>query len=99
MIRPLTMLILAAPLLLSTQVSAETIEKEEMTQEFVMMLRGGGGGEAYEFGSNGYGYGYSDEMQHSRRLAWDWSMSWGNLLCTFKRWNAYSPHHVLLYVF
>jgi hypothetical protein len=92
MIRPLTMLLLVAPLLLSAQVSAESIEKEEMAQEFAMMLRGGG--EAYEFGSNGYGYEYGDEMQHGRRLAWDWSCSWGNLLCTFQCWNAYS-HHVL----
>jgi hypothetical protein len=89
------MLLLAAPLLLSAQVSAETVEKEEMAQEFGMMLRGGG--EAYEFGSNGYGYGYGyengAETQHGRKLVW----SWGNLFCTFKCWNAYS-HHVL-YVF
>jgi hypothetical protein len=100
MIRSLTMLVLAAPLLLSAQVSAESIEKEEVAQEFAFMLRGGG--QAYEFDSNGYGYGYAyeygdeygDEMQHGRRL---WGISWTNLLCTFKRWSAYPPH--LLYVF
>ena len=91
MIRLLPMLrvILAVLLLLSAQVSAaETIENEEiMTRapEFAIMLRGGG--EAYEFGSNGIGYGsdysyeYSDELQHSRRL---WGISWSSLFCTFK---------------
>jgi hypothetical protein len=108
MIRPLSMLLLAAPLLLSAQVSAaETIEKEEImaqTQEFPIMLRGGG--EAYEFGSNGFGYRYSygdgdeydysdeygDELQQGRRL---WGISWSNLFCTFSssqvlKRNAYS---------
>lgn len=94
------MLLLAAPLLLSAQVSAETTEKEEMAKEFAIMLRGGG--EAYEFGSNGFGYGYGhaydyengDNTQHGRRL---WGISWSNLFCTFKRsvekrWSAYLNH-------
>jgi hypothetical protein len=44
MIRPLTFLLLAAPLLLSAAVSTETVEKEELAQEFATMLRGGGEG-------------------------------------------------------
>jgi hypothetical protein len=94
MIRPWTMLLLVAPLLLSAQqVSAETIEKEEMAQELAIMLRGRG--QAHEFGptSNefGYGYGYEyglDEMQHGRKLSGWGSWSWGNLLCTFNSCKA-----------
>jgi hypothetical protein len=97
MIRPLFMLLLAASLLVSAQVSAaETVENEEImarAPEFAIMLRGGG--EAYEFGSNEFGYGYNygdeydygdeygDELQHSRRL-WGIGISWSNLFCTFK---------------
>jgi hypothetical protein len=101
------MLLLTAPLLLSAQVSAtDTIENEQIMaqthQEFGIMLRGGG--EAYEFGSNGFGYGYNygdeygdgDELQQGRRL---WGISWSNLFCTFiiKCCNEtrIHEHHVL----
>jgi hypothetical protein len=99
------MLMLAAPLLLSAQVSAEAIEKEQLAKEFGIMLRGGGGGgeASYEFGSNGqfgYGYGYnndgdeySDGLQDGRRL---WGISWSNLFCTFssvERCTHIISHH------
>jgi hypothetical protein len=92
------MLILAAAVLLSAQVSAEAIEKEQIAKEFAIMLRGGG--EAYEFlGSNGFGYGYgydygdeySDELQHDRRL---WGISWSNLFCTFLSVETCTQTHI-----
>ncbi len=102
MIRLLFTLILAASIMLSAQVSAEAIEKEQIvTKELAIMLRGGG--EAYEAGSNGFGYGYGynygdlygDEVQDGRRL---WGISWSNLFCTFSSVETcthITSHHVL----
>jgi hypothetical protein len=98
------MLMLAAPLLLSAQVSAEAIEKEQLAKEsFGIMLRGGEA--SYEFGLKGefgYGYGYnnngdeySDELQQGRRL---WGISWSNLFCrysTVERCTHIVSHYVL----